>query len=276
MRWLAGRPAWVLFPMFIVVGIAVTYAIDRTVRRYLAPETREQATHTAGVMLQVIATIYAILIAFVIVDEYTRVHETQAQVSSKAAALAVIDANSRALSDTESARIHAATRSYARASIRAEIPRLEEDAAPDRSTDRALDRMFRAVQGSTPNTDAERAAYDASLRALDEVVRTKSELIDAARPAVPPTLAGMLFVVGLAVMAIAALLDTQHRQSHLFMVGALGLVIWVTFALVVSLDYPFGGIIRVTDAPLRDFLASAARSSSAATPSVTVTSRSGS
>jgi hypothetical protein len=257
-RWLAGRPAYVLFPIFIAAGLIVTYVLDMLVRRYVAPDTRERATHTAGVMLQVIATIYAILIAFVIVDEYTRLNDTQSQVSSKAAALAVIDANSRDFPSSDQLRVQAATRHYARVSIRSEIPRLRHDAKPDLSTDHALDRVFRAVQATEPTSVAERAAYDASLRALDEVVRTKSELIDAARPAVPTTLFWMLFVVGLAVMGIATLLDTRHRKSHLFIVSTLGLVIWVTFALVVSLDFPFGGIIRVTDAPLHDFIASAA------------------
>ena len=97
------------------------------------------------------------------------------------------------------------------------------------------------------------------------MVATKAELIAAARPAVPATLIWMLFGVGVGVgvgfgvMAIATMLDTKHQRSHLFMVSTLGIVIWVTFALVVSLDYPFGGIIRVSDEPIRFFLAAAVR-----------------
>lgn len=259
LHWLAGRPAYVLFPMFVVIGVALTYALDVAVRRYVPPETRERATHTAGVMLQVIATIYAILIAFVIVDEYTRISDTQAQVSSKAAALAVIDANSFDLPRSDGARIQEATVAYARVALRSEIPRLRSDADRDPKADRSVARLFLAVQASDPETPSEQAAYEASLRALDEVVLTKAELIDSARPAVPPTLIWMLFGVGLGVMAISTLLDTKHRRSHLFIVGTLGIVIWVTFALVVSLDYPFGGIIRVTDEPIRFFLAAATR-----------------
>jgi hypothetical protein len=258
-HWLAGRPAYVLFPIFIVVGLSLTYALDRLVRRYVAPETRERATHTAGVMLQVIATIYAILIAFVIVDEYTRLSDSQAQVSSKAAALAVIDANSFDLPRADGPRIRAATVAYARVALRSEIPHLTSSAERDPNADRSVARMFAAVQASEPRTADEQSAYEATLRALDTVVQTKAELLDAARPAVPPTLLWMMFGVGLGVMAIATLLDTKHRRSHLFIVATLGVVIWVTFALVVSLDYPFGGIVRVTDEPIRFFLAAATR-----------------
>ena len=61
-------------------------------------------------------------------------------------------------------------------------------------------------------------------------------------------------MIGLVVMAVATLLDTRHRSSHLFMLSALALVIWLTIALVVSLDYPFSGLIRVTDQPLEAFI----------------------
>ena len=155
MHWLAARPAYVLFPMFVVVGLAVTFVFDLLVRRYVAPDTRERATHTAGVMLQVIATIYAILIAFVIVDEYTRLNETQAQVSSKAAALALVDANSFDLPRSDGPRIREATVAYARVALRSEIPRLSTDAERDPTADRSVARLFAAVQAANPETPAE-------------------------------------------------------------------------------------------------------------------------
>ena len=61
-------------------------------------------------------------------------------------------------------------------------------------------------------------------------------------------------MIGLVVMAVATLLDTRHRRSHLFILSALGLVIWLTLALVITLDYPFSGLIRVTDEPIRQFI----------------------
>ena len=59
----------------------------------------------------------------------------------------------------------------------------------------------------------------------------------------------LLVVIGLVVMAVATFLDTRHRKSHLFILSALALVIWLTIALVITLDYPFSGLIRVTDDP---------------------------
>jgi hypothetical protein len=204
--------------------------------------------------MQVTATIYAILIAFVIVDAYSQVRDSQSDVSSKAASLAVIYENSRGLPDPGGAEIREATLDYARTVIDRGIPRLEQSARPDREADRDLEQLFRTLQGLNPTGDAQRVAYEASVRGLDNVVATRAKLLDAARPTIPDELIFLLIAIGLVVMAVATLLDTQHRGSHLFILSALALVIWLTIALVISMDYPFGGLIRVTDAPIREFV----------------------
>ena len=203
--------------------------------------------------LQVTATIYAILIAFVIVDAYSAVGDAQSQVSAKAASLAVVYENSRGLPEGPGGEVRAATLRYARGVIDRGIPRLEDSAEPDRTTDRRLEDLFRTVQGIEPTGPSERAAYDSIVRGMDEIVATRAKLLDSARATIPAPLLLLLVVIGLVVMAVATMLDTQHRRSHLFMLSALALVIWLTIALVVSLDYPFSGLIRVTDSPIRDF-----------------------
>jgi len=253
-RWLGTLPAGVIFVLFGAIAVGLTLLFDVLMRRVVKPETRNRANSTASVTLQVTATIYAILIAFVIVDAYSQGRDAQAQISAKAAALSVVFENSRDLPDTVGGEIRERTLDYARAVVRRGIPRLSETSDPSRKTDEQLERIFRAVQRFEPRTPSEVAAYDATVRALDDVVSTRAKLLDAARPTIPNALIILLVFIGLVVMAVATLLDTQHRGSHLFILSALALVIWVTLALVLSLNYPFGGLIRVTDAPIQDFI----------------------
>jgi hypothetical protein len=253
-RWLGTLPDGLVFVLFGAVGIAVTFAFDWIMRRCVKPETRQRASSTASVTLQVTATIYAILIAFVIVDAYTQVSDSQSDVSSKAASLAVVYENSRALPEPGGTAVRAAALDYARAVVSRGIPRIAETDDPDRTTDERLEQLFRTTQRLEPTSEAARSAYQASLRAVDNVVATRAKLLDAARPTIPDELIFLLVAIGLVVMAVATLLDTQHHGSHLFILSALALVIWMTLALVISLNYPFSGLIRVTDAPIRDFI----------------------
>jgi len=253
-RWLGQLPAEVLFPVFAIVGLGLTFLFDQLVRRYVSEETRHRATATAAVTLQVTATIYAILIAFVIVDEYTQLRSAQGDISAKASALAVIDESSRALPQAVSDSIRTETLAYARTIVQESIPRFEKRAVPDPRADRLLERVYRTVQSYEPKTQSEIAAARAISDSLNDVVSTRAGLIDDARSTVPAALFWLLLVIGMVVMAIATMLDTQHRQSHLIILSGLALVIWLTLALVVSMDYVFGGIIGVDSGPLRTFI----------------------
>lgn len=254
LRWLGSLPGFVLFALFGAFGIALTWAFDKVMRRYVSADTRERANATASVTLQVTATIYAILIAFVIVDAYDQIRATQSQVSDKAASLSIIAENSRVFPDPAGADVRAASLGYARAVIETGFPRLERSGDASPRTDRRFEALFNTVQQVNASTDAERAAYASTVNALDAIVRTREGLIDSARATVSGTLLALLVVIGVTVMALATVLDTRHRQSHLFILSALALVIWLTLALVVSMTNPFTGPMAVTDAPVREFV----------------------
>lgn len=253
-HWLASLPGGLIFVIFGGIAIGLTILFDILMRRLVPPEVRERASATASVTLQVTATIYAILIAFVIVDAYSQLRDTQSQISAKASHLAVVYENSRDLPEPTGADVREATLAYARSVVHRGLPGLEDTDDPDLATDKALENIFRTVQRYEPKSESERAAYQNTVNALDGVVTTRAQLLDATRASVPLTLLGLLVVMGIVVMLIASLLDTRHRRSHLFILSALALVIWLTIALVISLDYPFSGLIKVTDQPVKEFI----------------------
>src|SRR4029453_11073839 len=94
-HWLASLPAGLIFVIFAGIAIGVTFLFDVIMRKFVAPEVRERASATASVTLQVTATIYAILIAFVIVDAYSQLRDTQSTFSEKPRGLAAANEKSR-------------------------------------------------------------------------------------------------------------------------------------------------------------------------------------
>lgn len=254
LRWLGTLPDGVVFILFGVVAVGLTLGFDLVMRRFVKPETRQRASSTASVTLQVTATIYAILMAFVIVDAYSSIGSAQSEVSSKAASLAIISESSRGLPEPGASKLRESAVAYAKAVVEHGLPHLESSGELSLGVDDELETMFRRFRAIEPTSEPEKASYSSVSHALDAVVATRAKIVDAALPTIPGPLLLLLVVIGLVVMAVATLLDTQHRGSHLFMLSALALVIWFTLALVVSLDYPFSGLIRVTDAPIREFI----------------------
>jgi len=252
--WLGGLPLFVLFILFSGTAILITIVVERLMRGVTAPGPKESIGATAATVLNAVTVVYAILLGFVIVDEYGQFNDAQQQVGNKASSLVAIVENANAFPPHEDDEITRAVLRYTRDLVDRGIPRLAEDATYDPKTSHALHALYRTVQSIEPTSRAEQAAYQAIVGSLDEVLGTRSELRESARASIPPSLFFVLVLLGVLTMATAAVLDTRHRRSHLVILSILAIAVGANLALVVGLDYPFKGTIEVTDTPLVEIL----------------------
>jgi hypothetical protein len=255
MTWLGSLPAWAIFPLFAAATLLLTVAIDGILRRRLVPvEVRTKASPTAATTLQALATIYAVLVAFVIVDEYAQLRATQSQVGTKAAQLGVIYENSRNLAPADAARVQTAAIDYARFVVSDGLPKLVRTAQPSARSDAALERLYRVMATIEPTTESSKVAYGQILTALATVSQTRTNLLNSAKNSIPASLFFILAVLAVAVLAVGTIMDTQHRRSHLLILAALALGLSMTLALVAALDYPFRGFIHIDTSPITEFI----------------------
>jgi hypothetical protein len=255
MTWLGSLPAWAIFPLFAVAMLLLTVAIDGILRRRLLPDNvRTKASPTAATTLQALATIYAVLVAFVIVDEYSQLRDTQSQVAIKAAQLSVIFENSRNLSPENAARVQTAAINYAHIMVNQSLPELVHSSQPSAQGDAALENIYRVVATIEPTTESSKVAYQQILTALATVDQTRTNLINSANATIPSSLFVILAVLAVTVLAVGTMMDTQHRRSHLLILAALALGLSMTLALVAALDYPFRGFIHIDTTPISQFI----------------------
>jgi hypothetical protein len=253
--WLGSLPAWALFGLFAGAALLVTLGFDEILHRRLRPEVRSRAGPTASTTLQALATIYAVLVAFVIVNEYSQFRSAQSQVSDKAAQLSIVFENSRNLPEADGTAIRAAALRYAREDLHDGIPYLERTSTPSPRADASLDQLYRVVARIEPHAASDQAAYQQILDALAQVSLTRSQLTHAATATIPFALFAILVVLAAATLAVAAAMDTRHRRSHLMILGTLAIALATTLSLVAGLDYPFRGFIRIDTTPLSQFVA---------------------
>ncbi|HEY4396840.1 MAG TPA: DUF4239 domain-containing protein [Acidimicrobiia bacterium] len=239
---------------FAVVGVTFNLVLDAVMRRLVSPEVRHRAGPTAAVTVQVLATIYAVLVAFVIVNQYSQLRSANEQVAAKAADLSAMYENSRIFPTAEGDELRRAITAYTRTVVDRSFPLLAETARPGRIGDIELERIFSTMRAIHPTTADETATYSKTLDLLDGVVETRARLVNASGETVPWPLVFMLGIMGLAVLVVSTVLDTQHRAAHVMILTALALLVSLTLALVLSLNFPFDGILPISDTPLRNFL----------------------
>jgi hypothetical protein len=253
-QWLANLPAPILFTGFALMAIALTLGIDLVLRKRMEDRARSQAGRTSAIMLGVLANIYAVLIAFVIVQGWNDLQVAQAYVDGQATALTQIRENSFVLGPREARRIDDALDVYAHSVLRHDFPSMEERGRRSPLTTVALQNLFAAVRESNPSGRSQQAFYDQTVQQLDRLVQARQSSVTASDGSLPLPLYILLGLGGVLVIALACTLESEHRRSHLLIVCTIAVVISFMLALVVSFDHPFSGDIRVTDRPIKEFL----------------------
>jgi len=246
----------VLFLGLTLVGLAFTIALSWLVRRFIEDDIRTRSSSSVTTVVGVVAGLYAVLVTFVIVNEWQTFNDAQAHVSTEAAALTAASFDVSVLPEPSRSDIQAAILAYDRSVVCDEIPYLADHQGPDASTREALRGVFDAVAGASP---AARGTpfYDNLVGELAQVTRARHDRINAASSPLPDLLLVVILVTSLALVAVASALDTQHRRWHLVLTTALTILVALNLTLILTLSRPFDGAAAIDDAPLREGVPSA-------------------
>jgi hypothetical protein len=164
----------------IAVVVGAVWLVRRTV-----PATREGFhAEISAPMLGVVAALFGLLLAFVIITAYENFIEAGADVDRKADSLASIVRDSTAFPQPDGERVRGAVRTYVRTVVDEEWELMREG-GDSASASRALDGVFAALLAVQPTTPAATGFYDDSVRQLNDALDARRDRLQAARGGLP-------------------------------------------------------------------------------------------
>jgi Protein of unknown function (DUF4239) len=251
--WLSRLPTLELFLVLMGIGLSVSVVLTVLAERAFDAGSRTRTSTSITTVVGVIAGLYAVLIAFVIVNEWQAFNDAQEQVSNESAALSATYFNANVLPEPGRGEILASIRKYDRSVVCDEIPYLATHQGPSTKTRVALQNLFTTVARTAPSAETS-AFYTATVNQLGDIAQARRSRINAASSPLPDLLLVVIVVTSLALIAAVSALDTQHRRWHIVITLALTLIVSLNLALILTLDRPFDGSAQVSDAPLREGL----------------------
>jgi uncharacterized membrane protein len=253
---LSRLPAGVLLLVLVGVGLFIAIGLTYVSERAFDDGVRTRTNTSVTAIVGVIAGLYAVLIAFVIVNEWQSFQDAQTHVSNESAALAsasfaaaVLPAPARDKVDRDIVR-------YARSVVCVELPYLGTHQGPAAATRRRLRQLYSTVADVAPAA-RNPAFYESTVRSLEDVTQARRARINAASSPLPGLVLAVVVMISLGLIAAVSALDTQHRRWHAFITVALTFIVALNLVLVISLDRPFDGAAKVSDAPLREGVSAA-------------------
>ncbi len=181
-------------------------------------------------MLGVVASLFGLLLAFVVVIEFQAFSSAQDNVQAEADDLAAIVRDSYAFDGESGASVRASIGEYVSAVIDDEWP-LMRDGEESAAAWSAIDGMFAAMQAYEPTSASEASFYDDSVRHLNTLLESRRDRLGASGSNDLPGLIAALILVGaVVILGYAVLVGSKSSGFHA--IGAGSIAVIVGFSLV--------------------------------------------
>jgi hypothetical protein len=198
-----------------------------------------------GILFGSVGTIYAIFLAFMVVVVWQQFGDADKIATEESAALVSLHHDARGLSEPTRSLVQDQLRVYA------QVVRDEEwDAmALGESSPRAqeiLESTWQTLTRTEPQTAGEAAVYGEALARLDDIVKQRQLRLLASEAYIPAIFWAILLGGGLVTIGFACFFGMPNARTQAVMMGLMTAMIASALFLVVLLDRPFTGDLRVS------------------------------
>ena len=244
-------PIWLL--LIVVVGalVGLVLLLVWSIRRLVPAIAEGFDAEVSSQMLGVVAALFGLLLAFIIVIAYENYSDAQSNVTGEADALAAIVRDSGAFQPTERDRVRASIGAYVQTVVDEEWPRMREgnDSAQAWAD---VNRIFATLQRLDPKSPSAVAFYDDSVRQLNVALDARRNRLDDAGGGLPWVIGALLFVGSLVIVGYAILIGSRSFWFHAIGAGAIALIIGMSLVVLVALIYPFSGDLAIDPGPFQN------------------------
>jgi hypothetical protein len=234
---------------FLFVGATVSLAIGGMllVRRSVTLSTLENHNQVAGYIYGVVGVVYAVLLAFIAIVVWQQHTNVQTQVEQEANQLGDLYRNAQVFPAEIRTRLQNQIRAYSRIVVEKEWPAM---AKGETSADAwaAFNQLWRSYQQVEVRNDHERLWYAKSLDRLDQLGDYRRLRVLSNRAAVPALMWVVLLATGITTIGFSFFFGTQNSSAQALMTAALSATIALVLFLILALNHPFAGLVRVEPA----------------------------
>ena len=237
-----------------ILGVSILFALLGLylVRRLVGVDKLKSNHEVAGFLIAIVGTIYAVLVAFVVVVEWQKHTDASATVATEANVLGDLSRMAERLSSEQRKEVLTELIDYAQSVSDDEWPMLATGNSSAK-TSSLLNRLWKNyVIDQNPQTAAESALYSQSLRRLNDLSDSRRLRINSSRNSLPRMLWVALIGGGAITLLFTYFFTVSNLRAQLLMVAALTVEIAFILLLIRSLDNPYRGEVQVTAAPIRE------------------------
>lgn len=223
------------------------------IRRWVRLDTLSINNEVAGFKFATVGVLYAVLLAFAVILVWEHFSGAEANVTREAGAAATIYRLIDGLEGESARSLRASLTTYLETTIREEWPAMEKGRESAAVT-RALDSVYAAVLSYRPTDPRGVALVQAILLQLDQVTEARRARLLKATGIVPGIVWAVLCTGAFITVGFTFFFGTRNIRAQSLMTGGLALLVTSALLIVVAIDHPFSGSVKVGPEALADVL----------------------
>jgi hypothetical protein len=228
----------------LVIGsvVVLSLLLAQLVARFAPPKVLQEHNDLTGFIFAVVGVIYAVLLGFIAIGVWERFADAEGRTYDEASNLVTIYRDAGEFPN--GARLRSETRKYVENIIGRALPAMAHGNA-EIGTSGGAESLARDFDRTIPRDTHEQALYPTMVAALDEAMLDRDERIAEDATGLNGIVWLVVWTGGVITIAFTYLFGFRRTAMRTAMIGTLALLIGLVIFLMLSLDYPYRGTIRV-------------------------------
>jgi hypothetical protein len=252
---LTSQPLWISGAILVGLGTTLSMLGPGLVRRYVALERLTANNEIAGFKYATLGVLYAVFLAFAIIVVWQKFSDAEADVVQEAGAATTIYRLAQGMDAKSGIALRSAVSTYLKVAVADDWPAMDHGVTGASQTARqALDAIYAAVLAAEPVERTEDPLMSELLHQLDVMTQARRARLIAAEGSVPGIIWLVLFGGAVVAIVFTFFFGTRNLRAQVMMTGLLAVMIFAELLIIVAIDRPFTGSVKVEPTALANVL----------------------
>ena len=251
---LTTQPLWVSGAIIVGLGTLLSMLGPVLVRRFVDIKRLTANNEIAGFKFATIGVLYAVLLAFATIVVWEKFSEAEVNVVHEAGAAENIYRLSQGISDNERITVVNSIANYLKAAINDDWPAMDRGEVPAFGpAKQAVDAVYAALISFSGQDNS--TVVSEMLRQLELITQSRRARLVASEGAVPKAVWPILLGGAAITIGFTFFFGTESLLAQVLMTALLALLILSELLIIVGIDRPFSGAVKIEPTALAAVLA---------------------
>ena len=239
-----SMPLWMSGTLLVIVPTGLAMAGTYFIRRFVGLERLSSNNEVAGFKFATIGVLYAVLLAFAVIVVWEKFSDAEDHVAMEAAAAASLYRLADGIHGEPGPAIKKKLTDYLESAITQDWLAMEMG-KPSPATTRALADIYATALTYKPADFRDAMLMQETLHQLNSLTEARRARVVKAGVTVPGVLWLVLFAGAFITVGFTFFFGTENLPAQSMMTGALTLLVFSGLFVIVAINQPFAGAVKV-------------------------------